>query len=85
VEIGPGPRVAVDDAGRGIAESDHAKLLEPFARGSTKAEGSGLGLAIVAQAVALHHAELKISRSRLGGARFAIVFSEPSAPTDPYS
>ncbi len=85
VEIGPGSRIAVEDAGKGIAETDHSKLLEPFARGSTKAEGAGLGLAIVAQAVALHHAELKISRSRLGGASFAIVFAEPPAPTDPYS
>ncbi len=76
VEIGPGARIAVDDAGTGIDEADHAKLLEPFARGSTKAEGSGLGLAIVAQAVALHHAELKISRSHLGGARFEIIFPE---------
>ncbi len=79
VEIGPGPRIVVDDAGTGIAEADYAKLLEPFARGSTKAEGSGLGLAIVAQAVALHHAELKISRSHLGGARFEIVFPASEA------
>ena len=78
VTLGPGARLAVDDAGAGIAESDRAKLVEPFARGSTKAEGSGLGLAIVAQAVALHHGELKIGRSRLGGARFEIVFAEPS-------
>lgn len=79
VETGPGPRISVDDAGTGIDEADYAKLLEPFARGSTKAEGSGLGLAIVAQAVALHHAELKIGRSPLGGARFEVIFPGETA------
>lgn len=79
VETGPGPRISVDDAGSGIDEADYGKLLEPFARGSTKAEGSGLGLAIVAQAVALHRAELKISRSPLGGARFEIIFPAEKA------
>ncbi len=79
VEVGPGPRLAVDDAGAGIDEADRVKLVEPFARGPTKVEGSGLGLAIVAQAVALHRGEMKIGRSRLGGARFEIVFPAASA------
>ena len=85
VEVGPGPRLAVDDAGYGIDEADYVKLIEPFARGSTKAEGSGLGLAIVAQAVALHRGELRIGRSRLGGARFEIVFTEPPVVIEPRS
>ena len=58
----------VADDGPGIPESEHERLLEPFARGrAATAEGTGLGLAIVAQQVGLHGGELRLADSELGG------------------
>ncbi len=57
----------VGDDGPGIPPQQRERLLEPFARGDTPAPGSGLGLAIVAQQVALHGGELRLTESPLGG------------------
>jgi two-component system sensor histidine kinase PrrB len=57
----------VADDGSGIPPPQRSRLLEPFARGDTRASGTGLGLAIVAQQVALHGGELRLADSPLGG------------------
>jgi two-component system sensor histidine kinase PrrB len=65
---GGGLVVRVEDDGAGIPAAERDRLLEPFARGAaTTAPGTGLGLAIVAQQVALHHGELRLEESALGG------------------
>ncbi|MEJ5943927.1 ATP-binding protein [Pseudokineococcus basanitobsidens] len=69
-------RCQVDDSGPGLAPDDAARA---FRRGwSTKADderpqGRGLGLALVGQAVHRHAGEVAVTRSDLGGARFAVV------------
>jgi two-component system, OmpR family, sensor histidine kinase PrrB len=57
----------IADDGPGIPPQQRERLLQPFARGDTRASGSGLGLAIVAQQVALHGGELRLADSPLGG------------------
>lgn len=51
------------DTGKGIAEDDKKRILEPFF--TTKEQGSGLGLAIVQQVVGQHNGVLEIE-SELG-------------------
>jgi two-component system sensor histidine kinase PrrB len=71
-----GPALWVDDDGPGVAEEDRARIFEPFARvDGTRTAGSGLGLALVSQQVRAHGAAVEVSRSPLGGARFAVRFA----------
>ena len=70
-----GPELHVDDDGPGVAESERARIFEPFARvDGTQAPGSGLGLALVSQQVRTHGASIEVGESPLGGARFAVRF-----------
>jgi signal transduction histidine kinase len=66
--------VTVEDDGPGVADADHERIFEPFARGgAAAAPGSGLGLALVAQQAAHHGGSVSVDRSpRLGGARFVV-------------
>ena len=64
----------VSDDGPGIPPQQRERLLQPFARGDTQASGSGLGLAIVAQQVALHGGELRLTESALGGLAVEVRF-----------
>lgn len=67
----------VDDDGPGIAETDHAYILQPFVRLDPSREkahgGQGLGLTIVARIAEWHQADLSIHTSPLGGARFTFI------------
>ena len=48
--------VEICDSGPGIAESDIARLFEPFVRGSNQATGSGFGLGLaIAKRAAIRH------------------------------
>ena len=48
--------VEICDAGPGIAESDIARLFEPFVRGSNQATGNGFGLGLaIAKRAAIRH------------------------------
>ncbi len=65
--------IAVDDSGPGIAE-DHAKeIFKPFF--TTKDNGTGLGLPTVHRIVREFGGEIKLEKSELGGARFAMTFN----------
>jgi signal transduction histidine kinase len=70
-------RVAVDDDGPGIPESQLEKALLPFVRleGSRSREtgGAGLGLAITRSIVLNHGGELKLSNRPGGGLRAEIL------------
>ena len=73
VTAGPGPRLAVDDAGPGIPAADRERLRQRFWRSPRRTEaGAGLGLFIVGKVVAAHGGLVEISTSPLGGARVEI-------------
>lgn len=75
---GGGVRLTVDDAGPGLSEEEHGRVLDPFYRPlGTRADGSGLGLSIVARVASLANAELSFGQSPLGGLRVALVFPAP--------
>lgn len=68
--------IMVDDDGPGIPAEDRDRVFDPFIRldesRGRKTGGHGLGLAIVAGIARLHHGEVKVETSPLGGARFII-------------
>ena len=71
----------VEDDGPGIAEADHERVFEMFARlPGTGAEGSGVGLAIVRRAVEAVGGALRLDSSAGAGARFS--FTWPAAAVE---
>jgi signal transduction histidine kinase len=68
--------ILVDDDGPGIPEEERERIFEPFYRLDRSRDratgGFGLGLSIARKAVRLHGGILRVERSPLGGARFAI-------------
>ncbi len=50
----------VRDQGPGIAESDHARVFEPFERTNKKGAGVGLGLSLVRSLIELHDGEVTL-------------------------
>jgi len=73
-----GLRVA--DSGPGIPEAERDQVFTRFYRGSAqerenKEGGTGLGLAIVARICELHHAQIQLGESVLGGLQVDVVFS----------
>jgi signal transduction histidine kinase len=72
---GATPKLTVDDDGPGIPQEDRARIFEPFTRlDGGERPGSGLGLALVAQQARHHGADVEVSQSPLGGARFVVTF-----------
>jgi signal transduction histidine kinase len=65
-------RVTVDDNGPGIAESDRARVFQPFF--TTRSRGTGLGLAVVQKIVVTHNGRVSVGRSAAGGASIEMVF-----------
>jgi signal transduction histidine kinase len=67
--------LTVDDSGPGIAAADRERAFERFNRlGHSRSEGVGLGLSIALSAVELHHAQIRLLQSPLGGLRAQVVF-----------
>ncbi|MGJ7917650.1 ATP-binding protein [Massilia sp. LXY-6] len=68
--------ILVDDDGPGIPEEERERIFEAFYRLDRSRDratgGFGLGLSIARKAVRLHGGTLRVERSPLGGARFAI-------------
>ena len=62
--------VTVDDSGPGIPPRAATRMFEPFF--TTKPDGMGLGLAISRSLLRSQEAELSVTQSELGGARFII-------------
>lgn len=86
ITAGPGGRLAVDDAGPGIAAEDRRRLDECVWHSPKRTEaGAGLGLFIVGKVVAAHDGSARISTSPQGGARVEMVFAatRPRSPTGP--
>lgn len=67
-------RIAVEDAGPGVDETDKALIFERFARGRDARSriGTGLGLALVREHVGLHGGRTWVDDREGGGARFVI-------------
>lgn len=72
-------RLAVEDAGPGVAPSERARIFERFARGSagrTRVGGTGLGLALVAEHARAHGGQVWVEDVPSGGARFVVEVPE---------
>ncbi len=70
-------RIAVEDRGPGIAESERERVFERFSRGagarrSGSYTGSGLGLALAAENTRLLGGRLWVENREGGGARFVV-------------
>ncbi|MDA3042231.1 MAG: ATP-binding protein [Actinomycetota bacterium] len=67
-------RIAVEDAGAGVAQSERERIFERFARGtaSRNSTGSGLGLAIVQEHARALGGKAWVEISTSGGARFMV-------------
>jgi len=69
--------VMVEDAGPGIAPEQRKRVFERFYRvpNNPSADGCGIGLAIVQAVVDMHHAQIELERSDLGGLRAVVRFA----------
>jgi len=66
----------VADSGPGIPEEERSKVFNRFYRSlGTKESGSGLGLSIVTRIADLHHLEIQLSTSKLGGLQIDVCFA----------
>ena len=67
--------LTISDSGPGIPEEERSKIFNRFYRSlGTKESGSGLGLSIVTRIAELHHLEISLGTSRLGGLQIDITF-----------
>jgi signal transduction histidine kinase len=72
-------RIAVDDAGPGIADEERERVFERFQRiGRSEDDPGGVGLTLARAVARLLGGDVEIELSPLGGARF--VFWLPVAP-----
>lgn len=71
-----GVRIAVEDDGPGVPESQRERIFEPFSRldetRSKSSGGYGLGLAIVRRIAERHGGRIACGAAALGGARFEL-------------
>jgi len=73
--VGPDFRIEVTDSGIGIAETDQARLFEPFQRvGETKRAiaGVGLGLFVVKRIVEAHGGRIELASTPGKGSTFTV-------------
>lgn len=69
------PVLVVEDDGPGIPDSEADRIFERFYRPpGSPGDGCGLGLAIVKEIAEQHDAQVRLSRSNLGGARIEVRF-----------
>ncbi|HEY4240728.1 MAG TPA: ATP-binding protein [Kofleriaceae bacterium] len=63
--------IEIEDHGRGIAQSDLARIFEPFY--TTRPDGTGLGLAIVHKVVRAHGGDITVRSTPGAGSTFTVV------------
>lgn len=73
-------RIAVSDAGPGIAEPDRERIFEPGVRLTGDRPGSGLGLAIARAIVDAHGGTLSVESTLGVGSTFAITLPHAREP-----
>ncbi|HUJ63309.1 MAG TPA: ATP-binding protein [Kofleriaceae bacterium] len=66
-------QLEVADSGPGVSEDHRDRIFEPFFTTKPDGKGTGLGLPIVRNIVELHHGQISVGRSELGGAVFRVV------------
>lgn len=75
VIIGPGPRLAVRDYGRGLDRADPELIFRRFSKGRRDgSDGAGLGLGIVRSIVEAHGGTIHAHNAEGGGAQFTCEF-----------
>ncbi len=70
----------VEDSGPGIAPNEYENSLKRFHRcveTAHTAQGTGLGFSIVQRIAGIHHAELVLGESELGGLKVKVIFRLP--------
>jgi hypothetical protein len=75
VAAGAQVQIDIDDNGRGLTESQVARLFQPFERLDAEQRqiaGSGLGLVIVQRLVELMAGQITVGPAAAGGARFSV-------------
>ena len=76
--LGDRVRLAVEDAGPGVAPADRERIFGPFVRGAPAVPGprmqtgTGIGLAVVRDLVARHRGRAWVEDATHGGARFVV-------------
>ncbi len=67
----------VEDSGPGIAPEQRKRVFERFIRlpNNMGADGCGIGLSVVQAVVEMHHAQIDLDRSQLGGLRATVRFA----------
>jgi len=72
---------SVEDTGPGIAPDQRKRVFERFFRlpNDTGADGCGIGLSVVQAVVDMHHAQIELDRSDLGGLRATVRFASAKA------
>ncbi|HEX2605248.1 MAG TPA: sensor histidine kinase N-terminal domain-containing protein, partial [Oxalicibacterium sp.] len=74
-----GLHVDIEDSGIGIPAEERDKVFDRFYRVlGTHTDGSGLGLPIVKEIAALHHADIALHDSVLGGIQVRVTFRDVS-------
>lgn len=66
----------VEDDGPGIAADDAERVMQRGQRADTTTPGHGLGLAIVQDICAAYDGEIEVGKSKLGGSRIGVTFSQ---------
>jgi len=76
VNVGPGPRVVVEDHGPGVPDAMKDHVFDRFCRATNaRGEGSGIGLALVRRIAQLHGGEAHVEDRPGGGARFVLTLA----------
>lgn len=84
----PEVEIRVRDRGLGIPQAEHARIFEPFYRGtaalSRQIQGNGLGLSIVRTVVEAHGGRVTLQSAPGEGSTFAIALPVASATEAPH-
>jgi signal transduction histidine kinase len=67
-------RLAVDDSGPGIPETERERIFDRFQRATDQAGGAGLGLAIADAVVRATNGRWEVGKSAAGGASLAVTW-----------
>jgi signal transduction histidine kinase len=71
----------VEDAGPGIPEEERERVFERFYRLYNDRDGCGIGLSIVRTVAEVHHAQIALDKSNLGGLSVKVAFPLPAHPS----
>jgi signal transduction histidine kinase len=70
----------IEDAGPGIPLEERERVFDRFYRLYSDSDGCGIGLSIVRAVAEVHHAQIELDQSELGGLRVSVAFPRSSTP-----